>query len=324
MAVRIGGGDFVYEVAEGWGNLPEGWGFKEVAAVGVDAQGRVYAFNRGEHPVIVFDRDGKFLNSWGEGMFPRAHGVTMGPDETIYLTDDDDHTVRKCTYDGRVLLTVGVSGKPAPFHSGNPFNRCTHVAICPINNDFYVSDGYGNASVHKYDEDGNLLFSWGGPGTEPGQFNIVHNISTDKDGYVYVADRENHRVQVFNSKGKYETQWVNMAKPCGLYMDDGEFDAEGRQLLYIGELGATISANQGAPGMGPRVSIYNLEGEVLARLGDTGPGLEAGRFIAPHGIALDANGDMYVAEVSWTNTGSLLDPPREIRSLQKLVKVKGG
>ena len=101
-------------------------------------------------------------------MFPRAHGVTMGPDDTIYLTDDDDHTVRKCTYDGRVLLTVGVSGKPTPFHSGNPFNRCTHVAICPINNDFYVSDGYGNASVHKYDEDGNLLFSWGGPGTAAG------------------------------------------------------------------------------------------------------------------------------------------------------------
>ena len=178
--------------------------------------------------------------------------------------------------------------------------------------------------MHKYDEDGNLLFSWGGPGTEPGQFNIVHNISTDSDGYVYVADRENHRVQVFDANGQFQTQWVNMAKPCGLYIDDGQFDGEGRQLCYIGELGAAIPANEGAPGLGPRVSIYDLHGEVLARLGDTGPGEAPGKFIAPHGIALDTNGDMYVSEVSWTNTGSLLDPPREIRSLQKLVKVNEG
>ena len=116
---------------------------------------------------------------------------------------------------------------------------------------------------------------------------------------------------------------MNMAKPCGLYIDDGSFDADGRQLCYIGELGATISANEGAPGLGPRVSIYDLQGQVLARLGDTGPGEASGKFIAPHGIALDSNGDLYVAEVSWTTAGSLFDPPREIRSLQKLVKVNG-
>ena len=253
MVAKMGQGDFVYEVAEGWGNLPEGWGYKEVAAVGVDSKGQVYAFNRGEHPMIVFDRDGEFLSSWGEGVFNRAHGITMGPDDTIYCTDDDDHTVRKCTLDGRVLLTLGISGKPAPFHSGHPFNRCTHVAICPINNDIYVSDGYGNARVHKFDPNGKLLFSWGGPGTEPGQFNIVHNICTDKDGYVYVADRENQRIQVFDSSGKYETQWINMAKPCGLYIDGKENgDGKSEQLMYVGELGAAISANEGAPGLGPR------------------------------------------------------------------------
>jgi DNA-binding beta-propeller fold protein YncE len=175
--------------------------------------------------------------------------------------------------------------------------------------------------VHKFDPNGKLLFSWGGPGTEPGQFNIVHNICTDKDGYVYVADRENQRIQVFDSSGKYETQWINMAKPCGLYIDGKENgDGKSEQLMYVGELGAAISANEGAPGLGPRVSIYSLSGEVLARLGDTGPGQEPGKFIAPHGIALDSDGDIYVGEVSWTNTGSLLNPPREIRSLQKLVK----
>ena len=123
--VTLGNDQFTYEVLEGWGQLPDGWKFKEVAAVGVDSNDNVYAFNRGEHPMIIFDKKGHFLRSWGEGIFPRAHGITMGPDDTIFCTDDGDHTVRKCTLDGKVLFTLGASGKPAPFMSGDPFNRCT-------------------------------------------------------------------------------------------------------------------------------------------------------------------------------------------------------
>ena len=197
MAVTLGSGNFRYEVEEGWGQLPPGWSFREVAAVGVDKNDNVYCFSRGQHPIIVFDRDGNFLRSWGAGTFKRAHGITMGPDDTIYLTDDGDHTVRQCTLDGKVLLTLGIPGTPAPYQSGEPFNRCTHVALSP-KNEIYVSDGYGNSRVHKYSPDGKLLLSWGEPGCDPGQFNIVHNICTDRDGWVYVADRENHRVQVFD------------------------------------------------------------------------------------------------------------------------------
>ena len=222
-------------MAEGWGKLPDGWSFREAAAVGTDSNDNVYVFNRGEHPMIVFDREGNFLRSWGEGVFPRAHGVTMGPDDTIFCTDDGDHTVRKCKLDGTVLFTLGMSGKPAPFMSGDPFNRCTHVAIDPTNGDLYVSDGYGNARVHKYSPDGKYLFSWGESGTGPGQFNIAHNVCTDKDGWVYVADRENHRIQVFDFNGKFETQWINMARPCGLYIDRA-----GDQRVYVGELGAAL------------------------------------------------------------------------------------
>ena len=131
----------------------------------MDRNDNVYVFNRGEHPMIVFDRDGNFLRAWGEGMFPRAHGVLMGPDDTIWLTDDGDHTVRQCTLDGKVLLTIGTPGKPAPYMSGEPFHRCTHTALSP-KGDIYVSDGYGNARVHKYAPDGRLLMSWGGPGTD--------------------------------------------------------------------------------------------------------------------------------------------------------------
>ena len=148
--VTIGEGQFTYEVLEGWGRLPAGYAFREVAAVGCYAEDNVYAFNRGAHPMIVFDKDGNFIKSWGEGVFPRAHGVTMSPDGMIFCTDDGDHTVRKCTLDGEVALTLGTSGHPAGFMSGEPFNRCTHVAIDPRNGDFYVSDGYGNARIHKY------------------------------------------------------------------------------------------------------------------------------------------------------------------------------
>ncbi|HEY7493644.1 MAG TPA: peptidyl-alpha-hydroxyglycine alpha-amidating lyase family protein [Candidatus Tectomicrobia bacterium] len=312
--VTLGTAGFTYEVVEHWAKLPAGWSFKEVGSVGVDAQDNVYVFNRGAHPMMVFDRHGNFLRSWGEGVFPRAHGITMAPDETIFCTDDGDHTVRKCTLEGKVLFTLGISGKPAPFMSGDPFNRCTHVAIDPRNGDFYVSDGYGNARVHKYTPDGRLLFSWGESGTDPGQFNIAHNIATDRDGWVYVADRENHRIQVFDANGKFETQWVNMARPCGLYID------QVAGFAYVGELGAPIGANAQARQLGPRVSIYNTQGHLLARLGDQPEGEAPGQFIAPHGICIDSHGDIYVGEVSWTHTGSRLTPPREIRSLQKLAR----
>ena len=313
--VEMGTGEYTYEVAEGWGNLPDGWSFKEAAAVGVDSNDNVYVFNRGEHPMMVFDREGNFLRSWGEGVFPRAHGITIMPDNTIFATDDGDHTVRKCTLDGQVLFTLGVSGKPAPFMSGDPFNRCTHVAMDSSTGEFYVSDGYGNARVHKYSPDGNHLFSWGESGTGPGQFNIAHNVCTDKDGWVYVADRENHRVQVFDKNGKFETQWTNMARPCGLYIDKS-----GDQRVYVGELGVAIGPNSQAYGLGPRITIMDIQGNELMRLGDGPEGEAPGQFIAPHGVCIDSHGDIYVGEVSWTHTGSLLNPPREIRSLQKLVK----
>jgi len=312
--VELGTAAYTYEVAEGWGKLPDGWSFKEAAAVGVDSKDNVYVFNRGEHPVIIFDQEGNFLSSWGEGVFPRAHGVTMGPDDTIFLTDDGDHTMRHCTLDGKVLMTLGISGKPAPFMSGDPFNRCTHLAIDPSNGDFFISDGYGNARVHKYSPNGKLLLSWGESGTGPGQFNIAHNIATDKDGWVYVADRENQRMQVFDRNGKFETQWINMAKPCGLFIDQSS------ELVYVGELGVAIGPNSQAYGLGPRVSIMDTKGNTLARLGDGPEGINPGQFTAPHGVCVDSHGDIYVGEVAWTHSRRYANPPDEIRSLQKLVR----
>ncbi len=321
MSVTMGSGDFTYQPAEGWGEWPEGWDKGDVAAVGVDRWDNVYAFNRGPHPMVVFDRDGKFLRSWGEDVFRNAHGVHMGPDDTIYLTDDGDHTVRKCTLDGKVLLTIGIPGKATPYMSGEPFNRCTHTALSP-QGDIYVSDGYGNARVHKYTSDGRLLHSWGGPGTLPGEFNIAHNITCDEAGWVYVADRENHRVQVFDGNGKYETQWNNLHRPSGLFMTGGKCP-----LCYVAELGPHLPVNRDHPGIGPRISILDNKGVMIARVQAAPPrGVGPGQFISPHGMTVDSRGDLYVGEVAFTSFSRSFpnDPkPARIRCLQKLVKVAG-
>ena len=314
MATIVGQGDYKYEIKENWAKLPDGWSFKEVAAVGVDRQDNVYCFTRGEHPVIVFDRDGNFLRSWGENQYIRAHGVHMGPDDSIYLTDDGGHFVRKSSLDGKVLLELGVPGKPAPYLSGEPFNRCTHTALSP-KGEIYVSDGYGNAKVHKYAPDGKLLLSWGEPGSDPGEFNLVHNICTDADGWVYVADRENHRVQVFDGNGKYETQWNNLHRPCGLYMDYIR-----HPVCYIGEL----SVNRLNANLGPRVSIVDNQGKLLSRIGDPFAGRALTSFIGPHGLTVDSHGDLYVAEVCWTLWPGLFpDQPRpdNLRTIQKYQRV---
>ena len=189
MAIIVGTGDFKYRIVEDWAKLPDGWSFKEVGAVGVDAKDNVYVFNRGEHPVIVFDREGNFLRSWGEGQYPRAHGVHMGPDDSIYLTDDGGHFVRKCSPNGKVLLELGVPGKPAPYMSGEPFHRCTHTALSP-KGEIYVSDGYGNAKVHKYSPDGKLLSRFGDmhAGTAPTAFLGPHGLSVDSRGDLYVGE----------------------------------------------------------------------------------------------------------------------------------------
>ncbi|MDP6706593.1 MAG: peptidyl-alpha-hydroxyglycine alpha-amidating lyase family protein [Alphaproteobacteria bacterium] len=320
MTTVLGDGDFRYRVEADWAKLPDGWGFNDVAAVAVDHEDRVYVFNRGEHPMIVFDREGNFLRSWGEGLFGRAHGLHIGPDETLYCTDDGDHTVRRCTLDGKVLMTLGIPGKPTPYMAGEPFHRCTHTALSP-EGDLYVSDGYGNARVHKYSPDGKLLFSWGEPGTDPGQFNIPHNICCDGDGWVYVADRENHRVQIFDGRGRFETQWHGMHRPCGLCM------AAGRDpLCYIGELGPGMPVNMAVPNIGPRLSVVTNKGELLARVGDIRAGLAPGQFLAPHGLAVDSRGDIYVGEVSytaWPRFEFAEGPaPADLRSLRKLVRIR--
>ena len=320
MDIIHGTGEFRYRLVSDWAKLPDGWDLHEVAAVACDARDNVYVFSRSAHPVTVFDRDGKFLRSWGEGVFKRAHGLFIAPDDTIFCTDDGDHSVRRCTLDGKVLLTLGTPGKPVPYMSGGPFCQCTHTALAP-NGDIYVSDGYGNARVHRFSADGRLIMSWGKTGVGPGEFNLPHNIVCDEDGWVYVADRENHRVQVFDGNGRFECEWRNLHRPNGMCMPCR------CPYCYIGEGGPTYGFNRRASGLGPRISILDKkDGRVLARVGDRTPENFPGPFTSPHGIAVDSRGDIYVGEVAKTAWGNQFPgephptPPRPV--LQKLVKVQ--
>ena len=311
MSAILGSGDHRYRVVENWAKLPDGWSLTDAAAVAVDSKDRIYVFNRGQHPMIVFDRDGNFLRSWGEGLFSRAHGIHIDSDDNLYCTDDGDHTVRKTTTEGKVLLTIGVPNQPAPFLSGKPFNRCTHTALSP-KGEIYVSDGYGNSRVHKYMPDGKRVLSWGEPGSAPGQFNLPHNISCDADGWVYVADRENHRVQIFDGEGRYQGQWNNLHRPCGLYADRRNGDH-----VYVGELGPDLPVNIATPNLGPRVTVFDKKGARVSRFGGPTFGEKPGEFTAPHTVVTDSHGDIYVGEVAYTSRGQHEKPPREIRSLQK-------
>ncbi len=258
MSIRMGSGRFTYEAQAGWAKLPKGWSFLEVVDVAVDAQDRVYVFTRGEHPLLIFDREGNLLASWGEGLFKRPHGITMGPKETLYLTDDGGHAVYQFTLDGKLLMTLGTPGKGAGFMSGQPFNQPTKVARDPKTGELYISDGYGNARVHKYTSDGKYLFSWGECGTDPGQFNLVHSVVLDRAGRVFVADRENHRIQIFDSQGKFLAIWNNIHRPCGLHIA-----GEGEELVYVGELAPPFPFSQNYPNVGGRISIYDLKGNRL-------------------------------------------------------------
>jgi DNA-binding beta-propeller fold protein YncE len=310
-AREVGSGGWRYRAEPAWAQLPSGWHFADVVGVATDSQGRVYVFNRSPHPVAVFREDGTFLTSWGEGSFSRPHGITIGPDDTVWCTDDFAHCVRQFTTDGRLLLTLGTPGQPSDTgatsidyrtirRAGPPFHYPTNLAIGPAG-DLYVSDGYGNARIHHFAPDGTLLHSWGEPGSGPGQFHVPHGVAVDGDGIVYVADRENSRIQRFDSLGGFRDEWTDLARPAEVFIDVSGW-------VYVAELGfhagrwpGTGTAEPGAPG--GRVSIFDRQGQLQARWGGGAEPTAAGDFFAPHDIWVDRRGNLYVGEVVWSAGG---------------------
>lgn len=295
----------------------------------MDRNDRVYLATRVRSCVFVYERDGTFVRTWGEGMFSdRLHGLTIHPDGTLFVVDDAGHSVRHFTVDGKELAPIGPVGRPSDTgydgtnvasiqRSAGPYNRPTNIAVAP-NGDLYVSDGYGNARVHHFSPHGKLIRSWGEPGTGPGQFKISHGICVLPDGRVLVCDRENDRIQVFTPEGRFLMEWIDVQRPTQLVRGpDG--------LLHVAELWwrkglKTPKGEEIASDRYGRISILDTDGHVLSRFGG-GPPNTSGNYTAPHGIAVDSRGAVYVAEVSWTmgvGPGFVQD---SAPTLQKLVAV---
>ena len=297
--MTFGDGDHRYELVEDWARLPAGESFRDVASVRIDADDRVFVLNRSDRPVMVFDPGGERVATWGEGEFSdRPHGMGIGPDGNVYCTDDGAHTVTGFTPDGEPLLTLGRENEPSDTgyrdvedsferlasitRAAGPFNRPTGVAVAD-SGDIFVADGYGNARVHAFGPDGELRRSWGSPGPGEGEFRLPHSIGVDGEERVWVADRENSRIQIFDADGTFLAQWRDLIRPTDLCVDGG--------TVFVSEL-----CN--------RVSVFTVEGELLTRWGNAGHAGEEPLFLAPHAVAVDSRGDVYVGEVSFTYAGT--------------------
>lgn len=273
-----------YQVVHGWPQLPEGFALGQVSGVDVDSHNHVFVFHRGDPPILCFDgATGKIVASWGDGMFAVPHGLTVDRQDNVWLTDVGHHQVFKFSHEGRLLMTVGARGVPGL--DGTHFNKPTDVAITP-GGDFYVSDGYGNSRVAKFSARGEFLFDWGRKGDQPGQFDLPHGIALDPQGRVYIADRSNARIQVFDGDGKFLAQWksAELGRPWGLTVGPDGY-------LYVVDGG---DMKPKPPDRG-RVVKLDLKGNAVDQWGSFGS--YDGQFYWAHDVGVAGNGEVYVADV---------------------------
>lgn len=267
--------DLGYRTVKDWPRLPSGWRLGQVAGVAVDSESRYYVYHRGQDapPLICFDRSGRYLCSWGEGNYVRPHMAKCDEEDNIWLIDDGGHVLYLCSPEGRVLKTLGKKGLPG--EDGAHFNRPTDIAF-GSRGEFYVSDGYGNRRVARFDENLRFLGQWGSEGEGKGQFVLPHAITTDADGLVYVADRNKWRIEIFSPEGSFLRQWTHIGKPFGIvHAPDGNF--------YI------------CDGQNARVTKVDGYGSIVGFFGTPGGG--HGQLSTAHDIAVAPNGDILIAHL---------------------------
>lgn len=289
--------DSGYEVVRDWPALPEGKSLGLCAGVGIDSHDNVLVFHRNgrawsnpfpaepiaEPTVSLIDgRTGKLLAAWGSGEFIMPHGLTVDHENNIWLTDVGRQQVFKYSHDGRLLLTLGERGKPGA--DKEHFNYPTDVAVLP-DGSFYVSDGYRNTRVVKFSADGRYEFEWGTKGAGPGQFNLPHGIAVDRGGRIFVCDRSNARLQVFDPRGSFIAEWKGpeIGRPYGV-----SIAVNGRIFVIDGgdQLKGKLDRSKAVE--------LNADGTVVTTFGSFGAG--PGQFQLGHDIAVAHDGSVYVAE----------------------------
>jgi peptidylglycine monooxygenase len=260
----VGLGEELFSIERPWGELPPDVAISDVSDVAVDSRDRVYVFQRADPPIIIFESDGTFAGAWGTGQLADAHGIFITPDDRVLLCDRDAHQVLCFDLDGNLLLALGERHRPS-FQA--PFNHPADAATTP-DGDIVVADGYANSVVHRFSPGGELLQSWGGPGTGPGTFTTPHAVRVHPDGRILVADRENDRVQVFSPSGEYLTSWGDFYHPMDIFID---------------RRGRTYVTDQI-----PRLSLLDVNGTLIGRCRPV--------LYQPHGVWGDSAGNLYIAE----------------------------
>lgn len=272
--------------------FPTPWNLIQAPGVAIGPRGNVLVLHRGAHPVLEFDSAGKFIRSWGDGLISEgkvaaiskdnwapdrsrysavygpagctacgAHSIRVDPQGNIWIVDATGHVIYKMNHDGKETMRLGTRGQVGS--GSSHFNLPTDIAFAP-NGDLYVADGYGGARIVKFSRDGKFMLEWGKRGAGPGEFELPHNIVVDRQGLVYVTDRENERIQIFDANGKFLREWTGTGRVSGLAMTGD---------------GRIVTGNV----------VRDLKGNVVTKLPDAAPA---------HGAAVDAAGNIYLAQLS--------------------------
>jgi sugar lactone lactonase YvrE len=295
-----------YRAVEGWVKLPDERKWGQTISIDVDLDGKsIWVFERcggttcdgsDVAPVLKIDASGKVVKSFGAGMFIFPHGLHLDRDGNVWVTDGrgkggKGHQVFKFSPDGKVLMTLGKAGVTG--EGPDTFNSPSDVLVAP-NGDIFVADGHGgdtNARIVKLAKDGTFIKAWGKKGSGPGEFNVPHRLALDSSGRLFVADRSNSRIQIFDQDGKFLAEWKQFGRPSGVFIDRND-------VIYVADSESNNAQNPGFK-RGLRIGSAK-DGTVTALIPDPLPvkeGTGPGTGSAAEGVAADAEGNVYGAEV---------------------------